>query len=167
VRVFYYCAPLHHWTKATTLIYRLPSQLSFIRLRFRLLFDRCATARSPPSWWGAAAAAGRSDRVSGCDSGGGTRTPLGRAAVWTSRPDCVNLGRYRVRKRMYNNNNNIISFAFGCNILSVRFSFSCLFFTCLSLLSRARAHTPDRQVGFMTARRTACSGPRNHLLQDL
>lgn len=44
VRVFYYCAPLHHCTKATTLIYRLPSQLSFIRLRFRLLFDWRATA---------------------------------------------------------------------------------------------------------------------------
>jgi len=49
---------------------------------------------------------------SGGDSGGGTRKPLRRAAVWTSRPDCVNLGRYRVRKRMYNNNNNIISFSF-------------------------------------------------------
>lgn len=152
VRVFYYCAPLHHWTKATTLIYRLPSQLSFIRLRFRLLFDwrATATARSPPSWWGAAAE--RSDRVSGCDSGGGT--PLRRAAVWTSRPDCVNLGRYRVRKRMYNNNNNIISFVFD---LYVRFSFSYLFFPCLSLLSRARTHArwtrrvydraPDRVLG--------------------
>lgn len=47
---------------------------------------------------------------------GYTHTTI-RWAVWTRRPDCVNLGRYRVRvqKRMYNdgndeNNNNNISF---------------------------------------------------------
>jgi len=153
--VFYYCAPLHHWTKATTLIYRLPSQLSFIRLRFRLLFDRraTATARSPPSWWGAAAAAAaRSDRVSGCDSGGGTRArhsngpPSGRTGRTVSTLADIGFrnGCTIIIIIINNNNNNIISFAFDGNIiLSVRFSFSYLFFPRLSLLSRARTRPTD------------------------
>lgn len=122
-------------------------------MRFRLLFDRRATATAElvgcrPA---AAAAAERSDRVSDGDSGGGTRTPL-RWAVWTRRPDCVNLGRYRVRiqKRMYNdgnddNNNNIsfvcLSFRMLFVFLSIFLVF--LFYPVHAQQTRAYDRAPD------------------------
>lgn len=110
----------------------------------------------PPSWWGAGQPPPPPSQWRRLRRGY-THSTI-RWAVWTCRPDCINLGRYRVRvqKRMYNdcnddNNNNNISFV--CLSFRMLFVFLSIFLVFLfypvhAQQTRVYDRAPDGMLEF-------------------